>query len=200
LCSPKDWKVVWDADTESYYFQNKKKSQITYSFPPEPSTENLKDEKDMEKKKTEVLQDTDIVVTTVDKTMVTGFPSFASFDASAILGEEVEEDDDVDMDMDSDSEVTSKKPDTKVANVKPVKLKRPEAVSKGLGKSKKIVSMLQKWKEAADELAESSEEEDPQEIRERQSYKWAERQAEEDTDNPNFAPLVPRVKRARMDD
>ncbi|KAI9344851.1 hypothetical protein DFJ73DRAFT_495816 [Zopfochytrium polystomum] len=171
------WRIIWHLGTECYCFEEVTTGRTSFQWPPEaipqPSTIPAPNSS------TEVSG-------TIDSNLSTPFPSFSSFNENLLPVEDASSAGESKGMKRKADELFVEPSNSKVAA--PVAI-RPEVLSLPK-KSKKLESLLNKWKAVSEELAEDSSEEDEEYRKEKQLYNWARVQASEDTENPNFAPVA----------
>ncbi|KAJ3407585.1 hypothetical protein HDU80_008363 [Chytriomyces hyalinus] len=181
LYCPEGWQIHWDVSTESHYFQCLANDAVSWSWPEIPPANismsaNNNNPISIESSK---LKPEHASSTPADPSSHPPEPAISS---EPILT----------------SQQHQKLPPA------PKKLtNKPQVVSIS-AKSRKMATLLQKWHSVKAEVAAanssgSEDEESKSKERDRKLHDWAAQQAEMDSQNPNFVPLVPRNKKARLD-
>lgn len=171
--SPPGWKVLWSADTSSYYFQNIKSEKISWEYPkPEISIEAEPVLNKVEKIPEEKDEDEDNM-------------DLESEDESTTYSNSVEIEE---INNNYSTTTNESNSSTPVYNSKKTRELSSGKISHSI-KDKKMLKLLEKWKKAENSLTVS---EDEEEDKDEKIEKWAEEHMNnvDSNENPNFEPIT----------
>ncbi|KAJ3222241.1 hypothetical protein HDU81_010018 [Chytriomyces hyalinus] len=180
LYCPEGWQIHWDVSTESHYFQCLANDAVSWSWPeipPANTSMSLNNPASIESSK-------------LKPAHASATPPEPSPQPEPAIS--------------SEPHPSSQQHQKEKLPPVPKKLtNKPQVVSIS-AKSRKMATLLQKWHSVKAEVAAahssaSEDEESKSKARDRKLHDWAAQQAETDSQNPNFAPLVPRNKKSRVD-